>query len=171
MGMFMASVAFSCTDKELWRKIAPQIEQLLPEDDGLFHNFQEAGPGYCIVSPYGESADILVKLPEFISALTGGYAVFANCVDSDFNMISLWHNGKNIEDSYIGNIYEEYTAFYEIPKPDIHLWMPLLVDKTKAEELSQVLLTEQVLAEDSLRDLSKLTGLPIFDEEFFGKCV
>ena len=171
MGMFMASVAFSCPDKVLWQKIAPQIEELLSEDDGLFHNFQEEGPGYCIVSPYGESAGCLVNLPQIISSLTGGYAVFANCVDSDFNMISLWHNGDNIEDSYIGNIYEEYTMFCEISKPDIHLWMPLLIDKTKAEALSQALLTEQVLAEDNLRDLSKLTGLPIFDDEFFEKCI
>lgn len=170
MGMFMASVAFSCPDKELWRKIAPQIEEMFSGEDALFCNFQEEGPGYCIVSPYGASAALLANLPQKISTLTGGYAVFANCIDSDFNMISLWCNGENIEDSYIGNIYEEYAAFCEIHKPDVNLWIPLLIDRTKVEDLSRALLTEQILVEDNLRDLSQLTGLPIFDDEFFWEC-
>ncbi len=171
MGMFMASVAFACGDTEKWKKISPEIKKLISETDALFSNFQENGPGYCIISPYGDMASYLVGLPQKISELTGGYAVFANCVDSDFNMISLWFNGEHLEDSYIGKLYEEYTAFYEIPKPDINLWLPLLVDKTRIDDLSHALLAEQVFADDNLRELSVLTGLPILDDEFLGKCI
>lgn len=171
MGMFMASVAFSCPDKQLWKVIRPKIENMIADADGLASNFQEDGPGYCIVSPFGDMASLLVQLPQHISALTGGYAVFANCVDSDFNMICLWHNGQNLEDSYIGRIYEEYAAFCEIPKPDVQLWLPMLLDPNRVDDLNRALLEEQVMAEDNLRELSALTNLPIFCDEILDGCL
>ena len=170
MGMFMASVAFSCNDAQTWKNISPVIENFITDNGDLLSNFQEEGPGYCVVSLYGEMAPYLARLAQSISALTGGYAVFANCVDSDFNMIALWHNGEHLEDSYIGRLYEEY-AVYEVPKPDINLWLPLLKDKSRIEEFRHALQEEKLFAEDNLRELSVLTGLPIFDDEFLAQCM
>ena len=170
MGMFMASVAFSCADAEKWSDLSSEIQEMVSNSDGLYCNLNAASRVGCIISPYGDGAPILVNLPERISALAGGYAIFANCVDSDFNMISLWNNGEFIEDSYIGRIYQEYLDFCSVSKPDVNLWLPLLCDKSKTDELKHALLSDQVFAEDNLIELSMLTGLPVFDAEFLEKC-
>ena len=165
MGMFMTSVAFSCSDAVKWEEITSQIKTLVSNTDGLVWYFQHVDRIGCILSPYGKNASVLIGLSEKISALTGDYVVFANCVDSDFNMMSLWHNGENLEDSYIGQIYPEYLEFCQISKPDIALWTPLLTDKSKVEELNHALLSDQVFAEDNLIELSQLIGLPVFDRD------
>ena len=164
MGMFMASVSFRCTDKEKWEMIKPEILNMLQGMDGLVNNLNSDGPGYAILSPYGDKGQFLAELPEIISMWTGDYAVMAMCVDSDFNTLELFHAGVLLEQSVIGEIYEEYSEFMEVTLPDISHWKPLLQDPSWEDALSEALLGEEILAEDSLRKLSKLTGLPIFDD-------
>lgn len=165
MGMFMSSVAFRCNDAKQWEVIKPKILKMVEAVDGLVNNFDASETGFCVLSPYGDGGSFLAELPEKISALSGGYAVFATCVDSDFDIIELYCNGELLENSFIGHVYEEYADFYDVKAPDINLWKPLLLDDTKVEELHNALFSEEVFAEDHLRLLSELTGLPIFDDE------
>lgn len=165
MGMFMASVSFRCSDKTVWQKIRPEVENMFLGLDGLVSNLDSDGPGYVILSPYGDMGQFLADLPEKISALTGDYAVMAMCVDSDFDTLELYYAGELLEQSCIGEVYEEYSEFMEVNRPNMELWKPLLLDQTQGEVLSTALFSEEVCAEDNLRKLSRLTGLPIFDDE------
>lgn len=170
MGMFMASVSFRCADRERWTVVKPQIEELFLGLDGLVCNFDSEGPGYAIVSPYGDMGMFLAELPPRISALTGDYAVMATCVDSDFDLLELYHNGALLEKSYIGEIFEEFDEFPELDKPDAEKWALLLHNPDDRIALENALADVDVFAEDNLRELTKLTGLPIFDDELmFGE--
>ena len=165
MGVFMASVAFRVTDKNKWAAIKPQIESMFKGLDGLTDNLDLDGPGYAIVSPYGEMGMFLAELPEKISALTGGYAVFANCCDSDFALLELYRNGELVEKSSIGDCYEDFEDYGGSTEPAVFNWLPLLADKDRLTELEQALGEVDVFAEDNLRLLSEVTELPIFDDE------
>ena len=164
MGMFMSSVAFRCSDKALWKRIKPEIEQMA-RVDGLVDNLDTEDMSHCIVSPYGEMGEYLAELPEKISALTGDYAVVATCVDSDFCMLALFNKGTLVEECCIGEVYEEYADFCETKAPCIDNWKPLLLIEAETERLNDALFGEEVFVEDHLRALSELTGLPIFDDE------
>ena len=164
MGMFMASVAFRCDDKQVWMSVKPEIMNMFAGIRGLSSNLYSEGPGYVILSPYGDMGKVLSDMPERISALTGDYAVFALCNDSDFNMMELYHNGSMLESSCIGEVYEEFAEFMEVNPPDLNLWKQLLLDPTQEQALEAALLQVEVCSEDNLRELSRLTGLPIFDD-------
>ena len=164
MGMFMASVAFRRGKHEEWENVKPEIEKLFLGVGGLVNNLDQDCTGYVIVSPYGDKGRFLAELPDRISRLVGDYAVMATCVDSDFIMLELYYNGKLIEESCLGKVYEEYSEFCEINKPKLENWKALLLDSSKELELSDVFEGEEVFAEDYLRKLSGLTGLPIFDD-------
>ena len=168
MGMFMASVAFQCADKEKLAAVTCYIKETATNMHGLVDNLNSDGPFYGILNMFGDEGSILSVLPERISAITGAYAVFAVCIDSDCNLLSLYHGGKLLENSYTGLPYPEYE---EMDKPSMELWLPLLQDPTKTEELKHALYTLEVFAEDNLRELSVLTGLPILDDNMIGEYV
>ena len=169
MGVFMASVAFQATEKNNWSVIKPQIESMFKGLDGLTDNLDSNGPGYAIVSPYGDMGMFLAEMQEKISRMTGGYVVFASCCDSDFALLELYRNGTLVEKSCIGDCYEEFEDYAGSTEPAVFNWLPLLADKGRQAELEQALGEVDVFAEDNLRLLSELTGLPIFtDELVFG---
>lgn len=165
MGMFMASVSFRCAENADWEGIKPEIVNLFQGLDGLVSNLDSNGPGYVILSPYGDMGMFLADLPGKISALTGDFSVMATCVDSDFALLELYRAGELLEKSYIGQLFEEYEFLADFSRPNPELWMPLLRDPTQADALSEALFKEEVLAEENLRKLSALTGLSIFDDE------
>lgn len=169
MGVFMASVAFRRTDKTDWEKVKPRIESMFKGLDGLTDNLDSEGPGYAIVSPYGDMGMFLAELPEKISALTGDYAVLANCCDSDFDMLELYRGGELLEKCYVGECFEGYEEFGDYDRPNVQRWLPLLADASRVQELEEALGEVDVFAEDNLRLLSELTGLPVFtDDLVFG---
>ncbi|MBR6596238.1 MAG: hypothetical protein IKK72_06705 [Oscillospiraceae bacterium] len=165
MGMFMASLSFRCPDQNKWQNLKPRLEKVCAEIPGLVTNMDSSGPGYVLLSPYGDLGPALGELVEQISALTGDYAVMAMCVDSDFNMMELYHGGKLLERSCIGECYYDLPEEMAVAAPDIENWKPLLIKPEQMEALSEALFGEEVFAEDNLRKLSALTGLPIFDDE------
>ncbi len=165
MGVFMASVAMRCTNQALWQSIKPQMEGSFKGLDRLVDNFDTDGPGYGIISPFGDMGMLLAELPEKFSRLTGDYVVFATCCDSDFALLELYRNGTLLEKSYVGECFEDYNEDGEYGKPCVDLWMPLLLDVSRVGELEEALGEVDVFAEDNLRLLSELTGLPIFDDE------
>ncbi len=163
MGMFMASLAFRCADPDKWQNLRPRLEKVVAEIPGLVTNLDAPGPGYVLLSPYGDLGPALGDMVEQLSTLTGDYAVMAMCIDSDFNMMELYHGGKLVERSCIGECY--YDLPEEVAAPQLENWKPLLLDMTQTEALSEALFGEEVFAENSLRKLSVLTGLPIFDDK------
>ena len=168
MGMFMASVAFRPEPQTDWAVIKPQIESMFKGLEGLTDNLDSDGPGYAIVSPYGDMGMFLAELPGKISALTGGWAVFASCNDSDFDLLELYHNGQLLDKCYVGECFEDYFEEFDeevgYGKPALEKWLPLLLDAGQRPELEQALGGVDVFAEENLRLLSELTGLPIFDD-------
>lgn len=168
MGMFMASVAFQCADKEKLAEVTHFVRKTVSGVQGLVDNLHTDGPFYGVLNMFGDEGSTLSVLPERISAITGAYAVFAVCIDSDCNLLSLYHDGKLLENSCTGLPYPE---FEEINKPSMELWLPLLQDPTKIKELQHALYTFEVFAEDNLRELSVLTGLPILDDNMIGEYV
>ena len=168
MGMFMASVAFQCADKEKLVEVTHFVRKTVSGVQGLVDNLHTDGPFYGVLNMFGDEGSTLSVLPERISAITGAYAVFAVCIDSDCNLLSLYHDGKLLENSCTGLPYPE---FEEINKPSMELWLPLLQDPTKIKELQHALYTFEVFAEDNLRELSVLTGLPILDDNMIGEYV
>lgn len=170
MGVFMASVAFQAPRQEEWTVIKPRIEALFKGLEGLTDNLNAASSGYAIVSPYGDMAMLLAELPAKISAMTGGFAVFANCCDSDFSLLELYHKGALVEKSCIGELYEEFEDFEDAAAPSVDHWLPLLQPGFDEQMLKSAFDEDFVFAEDNLRLLSKVTGLPIFDDELvFGE--
>ena len=170
MGVFMSGVAFRVTQKNNWPDITPRIEALFKGLEGLTDNLDSDGPGYGIVSPYGDMGMFLSELPEKISALTGDYAVFATCCDSDFNLLELYCNGTQVEKSYVGRCFRDYGEMGDYGKPVLSNWLPLLADPKKERELKKALGKVWLFAENNLRHLSEATCLPIFDDGLvFGK--
>lgn len=165
MGTFMASVAFRRTDGLDWNRVKPAIEEMFSRVEGLVSNLNTEGYGYAIVSPYGDLGRVLADLPDKISALTEDYAVFAVCVDSDFCMMELYHNGILLEKSCVHEPYMEFQEFESVQSPDAELWKPLLLDQQSFEKLDAAFTDDEVFVEDQLREISALTGLPIFDDQ------
>ena len=88
----------------------------------------------------------------------------ATCVDSDMDLLELYHSGHCIERSGIGCCFEDYMEEFEIEKPVLENWKPLLLDPTMEDALADAFFEEEIFAEDHLRKLSSLTGLKIFDD-------
>ncbi len=164
MGMFMTSLSFRCT-KEIAENVVEQLGARFRGIQDLTDNLDSDGPGYAILSPFGMSGNVLLELQEDVSKITGGYAVLATCVDSDFSMLALCHNGEILDECYIGELYEEYQAVCPYGKPDLAVWKKILLDESQEDALKSALYEEEVLSEDQLRKLSALTGMPIFDDE------
>lgn len=162
MGTFMASIAFR--PGENWNKIKPEIDKMYQDIPGLVTNLDQSRSAYAIVSPYGDEGPYLSEMVGPISRLTGGYAVMAICVDSDMNILDLYRNGELVERCGIGGVYEELAEVDDFAEPNPENWKPLLLDPAQEAALQDVFFEEEVFAEDSLRKLSVLTGLPIFDD-------
>lgn len=165
MGTSMASVSFRRTAQAQWPDVKTKIEEMFQGLDGLVSNLDCEASGYAIVSPYGDMGMFLQELPEKISSLTGDYAVFAVCVDSDFCLTELYHNGVLLEKGCIGELYMDFDEFVDVQSMNVELWKPLLQDSANAEILNQALTGNEVFVEDQLRRISELTGLPIFVDE------
>ena len=170
MGTSMASVAFRCSDKNRWKTIKAEILDMFDGVEGITSNLDTDGPGFAIVSPYGDMGMFLADLPEEISELTGDYAVMCACFDSDFGVMELYHNGQMLEECAIGEVYEEYAEFCCTNKANMALWSALLKDPSRMADFQNALHGEEVFVEDQLRVVSDLTGLPIFlDELVYGE--
>jgi hypothetical protein len=163
--MFMASVSFRCEDREKWEKGKHEIENMFLGLDGLVSNLDSEGTAFGILSPYGDMGMFLAELPKKISRITGDYAVMAMCADSDYNMMELYRDGELLEKSCIGECYEDYDGDLGYESPDVEKWAPLLLDQTRLDELKRALFEVDVFAEDNLRLLTELTGLPVLDDE------
>ena len=162
MGTFMASVAFRRSEN--WEAVKPEIEQLYQGVTGLVTNLDQDRSAYAIVSPYGDEGPILSELVGPISRLTGGYAVMAICVDSDLNILDLYRDGELVERCGIGVCFEEFAEVDDFSEPNLENWKPLLLDPAQEAALQDAFFEEAVFAEENLRKLSALTGLPIFDD-------
>ena len=165
MGTFMSSVAFRRADNVDWGSVQPIIHGMFWGVEGIVSNLETEENGYAIVSPYGDMGMFLAELPEKISALTQGYAVFSTCVDSDFCLIELYHKGKLLEKSCIGEMYMELDELQNVQSPNPELWKPLLLEQQNYDALTAALTGEEVFVEDQLREISTLTGFPIFDDK------
>lgn len=165
MGMFMASLSFRCADPEKWAGLKPRLQKIAEDLPGLVHNLNADGPGYVLLSPYGDLGPVLGDMAERVSQLCGSYAVMAMCMDSDVDMIELYCNGALLERSAIGELYYDLPEEMMPSEPDLENWKPLLLDESRVDALKEALFTPEVFAEDNLRKLSALTGLPIFEDE------
>ena len=164
MGVFMSSVAFRCGAKTDWEVVKPQIRAMYQGLAGLVDNLDSEGPGYAIVSPYGDLGMYLAELPGKISALTGDHAVFATCCDSDFAMLELYRDGALVEKCVIGEMYEEFAEFEDSAAPNLEVWAQLLPEGASQELLMAAFEMNGWDVMGNLQLLSKATGLPIFDD-------
>ena len=165
MGTSMASVAFRRPETLNWLDIKVKIMDMFQDIDGLVTDLDQEKSGYAIVSPYGDMGMFLQDLPAKISNLTGSYAVFSICVDSDFCFTELYANGKLLEKGCIGECYMEFDEFPDVQSPNSELWKPLLLNPADIQMLNSAFVGNEVFVEDQLRQISKLTGLPIFDDK------
>ena len=122
---------------------------------------------HTIISPYGDMGMYLQDIPQQVSALTGDYAIFCMCVDSDFALLELYRNGQLLEKSLIDceGFAEDMDELEELTTPNIALWKPLLQNPEDEQALQTAFTEEFVFAEDQLRKISELTGIPIFNDE------
>lgn len=165
MGMFMQSVSFRRPADRDWATLVPQIRALLesygenPEPVGL----EADKECFCVLSPCGDMGTAVELLAQGISAITGDYAIAAQCVDSDFNLLTLYHGGEAVDSGSSGNLYEEFAELGVGGELHPALWQPLLKDPAQTAELEQALQGEAIFADELLRKLTELTGFPVFD--------
>ena len=164
MGMFMASVSFRKPEESVWLQAKERIQQWISQVGGLNSNLHLEEEAVGIVSPYGEEARILSEMAMLVSKLIGGTVIFATCHDSDFNLLEVYQNGEQVENCCIGEVYEEFAEFMECNQPNFEFWNDLLLESSRVEELRAALYEREVCAEDNLRKLSELIGLPVFDD-------
>jgi len=160
----MASIAFRVGESADWTAVKPQIQQMVTGLDGFVDDLENPGLDHAVVSPYGDMGMFLAEMPEKISTLVQGWTVFCTCVDSDFALLELYHNGEELDCCAVGEVYEEYEEFCTVTPPKVDVWARLLVNPQDLATLEQALLGQEVFVEDQLRALSKLTGLKIFDD-------
>lgn len=165
MGTSMASVSFRRSKAPEWDSIKSEIKKMFDGLDGLVSNIDTDSDGYAIVSPYGDMGMFLAELPEKISALTGDYVVMCASFDSDFAVMELYHAGTMLEECAVGEVYEEYEEFCCTNKADLELWSPLLQNREDLDSFIEALHGTEVFVEDQLRAITKMTGLPIFDDQ------
>lgn len=166
MGTFMASASFRRIDSANWSNIKPKILAMYQDVEGLVSNLEQEQNAYAIVSPYGDLGMFLADIPKAVSLLTGDYAVFCMCVDSDFALLELYHNGQLVEKSAIGELelLAEMDETADLNVPDIALWKQLLRNPENVRALQNAFTENAVFVEDQLREISALTGIPIFDD-------
>lgn len=164
MGMFVSTAAFRRKPDMDWAALSEKLEQLFTEAGDVCHDLGEERTGYGTMSVYGGMGAEMAETAKAISLATGDYAVAADCVDSDFAVLTLYHGGNLVEQCVIGSPYDEFDDVMPLGKPDVELWKPLLLDPEKVSELQDALLGNAVFVEEQLAALSRLTGVPVFDE-------
>ena len=166
MGTFMASVSFRRADNTVWPDLKPKIQEMYQGIEGLVSNLEQERDAYAIVSPYGDMGMFLQDIPEAVSRLTEDYAIFCMCVDSDFATLKLYHNGTLVEKSAVGvlELLAEFDELAGMSTPDLTLWKPLLQNPEDEQALQTVFTDDAVFVDDQLREISKLTSMPIFDD-------
>lgn len=167
MGTSMASASFRRPAQVNWTEIKAEIEAMYRGVEGLVSNLDREQNVYAIVSPYGDMGMFLQDVPQRVSALTRDYAIFCMCVDSDFALLELYHNGRLVEKSVLGEpeLFAEIDELSGLGTPDLAVWKPLLLNIGNLAELLQAFTEDAVFVEDQLRKISQLTGIPIFDDE------
>jgi len=164
MGTSMASVSFRRTDNVNWAGIKPKIVAMYQDIEGLVDNLEQEQDAYAIVSPYGDMGMFLADMPQAISQLTGDYAIFCGCMDSDFALLELYQNGLQIDQCAIGmtEILEEIGEMMDVKGPNLAKWKPLLRNPQDEPLLQAAFTADALFVEDQLRKISTLLGIPIF---------
>lgn len=167
MGTFMASASFRRPQQVNWPDVKPKIRAMYQGVERLVDDLDKEQSNYTIISPYGDMGMYLQDIPQRVSALTGDYAIFCMCVDSDFALLELYRNGQLLEKSVIDSegIAEEIDELAELTIPVLELWKPLLQNPEDEKALQTAFTEDFVFVEDQLRKISELTGIPIFDDE------
>ena len=166
MGTFMASASFRRPQQANWLELKPKIQAMYQGIERLVDDLAKEQSAYAIISPYGDMGMYLQEIPQQVSALTGDYAIFCMCVDSDFALLELYRNGELLEKSVIDceGFGENIDELAELTTPALELWKPLLQNPEDEQALQEAFTEEFVFAEDQLRKISELTGIPIFDD-------
>ena len=105
MGMSFESVVFHRPAGEAWQTLQPKLEELL-QAYGLGPVYESSDGTSGVVYDTEMSAE--EDMPELVcavSALTGGTAIGAVCLDSDFVGVVLARNGEQMDMGYIGVPY------------------------------------------------------------------
>lgn len=161
MGIFMQSLSFRKPKNRAWKPLKEELTRLLSMYEMDAAQLEREQDAYGLCDPYGDTFGPETELlAAAISKATGDYAVTAQCVDSDFAVVELYHAGKKIDAGSICEPYEELGFFGKLHPA---LWLPLLQDPREEKALANALLEDAVFAEDQLKELTRLTGLPIFD--------
>lgn len=164
MGTSMASVSFRKPNESVWNQVKPRIENWLDKTEGLTNNLRRQSDGFAIVSPYGDGAPILGQIAPQISTLLDGYSVFSVCCDSDFCLLEVYNKGEVVEKCYVGELFEGFMEFEEYSVPNLEFWRSLLVNPSDSAIMEETFAEDYVFAEDFLRKLSLLIGMPVFDD-------
>ena len=161
MGTFMASVSFRRANHTVWSDLKPKIQEMYHGIDGLVSNLEQEREAYAIVSPYGDMGMFLQDIPEAVSRLTEDYAIFCMCVDSDFAILELYHNGTLVEKSAVGEeeLLAEIDELADLSTPNLSLWKPLLQNPEDEQALQTAFTDDAVFVDDQLREISALTGM------------
>lgn len=137
MGMSFESVVFHRPAGEAWQTLQPKLEELL-QAYGLGPVYESSDGTSGVVYDTEMSAE--EDMPELVcavSALTGGTAIGAVCLDSDFVGVVLARNGEQMDMGYIGVPYgaEEEEGL------ELHTeqWLPLLTRPEDAAALEDCL--------------------------------
>ena len=167
MGTSMASVSFRQGNAAKWPDRKLKIIEMYQGIEGLVSNLDQQKEAFAVVSPYGDLGMFLQEMPGKVSELTGDYAMFCVCVDSDFALLDLYSGGQLLESAVLGepDLLAEIDELSQLSTPDISLWKPLLRRQEDAETLQNAFTEATVFVEDQLREISALTGIPIFDDE------
>ena len=167
MGTFMASASFRCPQHSNWPELKPKIQAMYQGVERLVDDFAKQQSAHAIISPYGDMGMYLQDIPQQVSALTGDYAIFCMCVDSDFALLELYYNGQLLEKAVIDceGITEGFDEVAELTTPALELWKPLLQNPENEQALQTAFTEEFVFVEDQLRKISELTGIPVFDDD------
>ena len=167
MGTSMASVSFRWPDSADSHDLKPEIRAMFQGIEGIVSDLEQEQKAYAIVSPYGDMGMFLQDIPQRISALTGDYAVFCMCVDSDFALLELYHNGGLVEKSALGipELLAEIDELADLKTPNVSVWRPLLLNSEETVDFQTAVTAEVVFVEARLKWISILTGMPIFDDK------
>ena len=169
MGMFLDSIAFYWPKDKTREELAPKLESFF-EGYGLKLRMKDpTRESYAVYDEDQSCSDVMPELIAALSELTGDYAVGSVCMDSDFAAPVLAKAGKQVDMGYIGTPY----GMEGVPGLELTAarWQPLLQPQEEPQKLHDCLFGEFICAEDQLRTLSQLTGLPIFDDQLLAETI
>lgn len=168
MGLSFQSFSFRRPQNCPWNECQSKLTRLffrygIPVAD-LHLDEERLAYGYC-TSEYDRNIANQELLTE-LSRITGDYVVGASCVDSDFLLLVLLHNGQELDNGSIGHNWFAEELGEEPLTLSIDRWLPLLQNPEEQEKLASCFLGNgYIFIEDAARDLRRLTGLPIIDDD------